>query len=71
MQMKICMRRLLHQTKVHIMRDANKPEVLVNVYGKKPPRAAEFGKGVSDIAGVQEATDAHRNAKPGEYDHKR
>jgi hypothetical protein len=50
------------------MSESTKPEVIVNVYGNKPPRAAEFGKGVSDIAGVQEAIDARRNAKPGEYD---
>jgi hypothetical protein len=48
-----------------------KPDVLVNVYGNKPPRAAEFGKGVSDRAGAQEAQDARRNARPGEYDRKR
>jgi hypothetical protein len=48
-----------------------KPDVLVSTYGNRPPRAAEYGKGVSDIAGVEEATNARRNVKPGVYDHKR
>jgi hypothetical protein len=43
------------------------PAVLVDVYGSKPPRAAEFGKGVSDRAGAAAAADARRNAKPGDY----
>jgi hypothetical protein len=50
---------------------ASKPDVLVSTYGNKPPRAAEYGKGVSDVAGVEEATAARRNARPGEYDSKR
>jgi len=48
-----------------------KPDILVSVYGNKPHRAAEFGKGVSEAAGVHEALDARRNAKPAQYDHKR
>jgi hypothetical protein len=44
-----------------------KPAILTDVFGSRPPRAAEFGRGVSDRAGAQEACDARRNAKPGEY----
>jgi hypothetical protein len=47
------------------------PEILVDVYGNKPPRAAEFGKGATTLAEIKEATDARRNVKPGVYDHKR
>jgi hypothetical protein len=48
-----------------------KPDILVNVNGSKPPRAAEFGKDVSGVAGVREAFNARRGVKPGQYDHKR
>ncbi len=50
-----------------------KPEILTDVYGSRPPKAAESfgGNGVTTLAEIQEATDARRNAKPGEYDHKR
>jgi hypothetical protein len=50
---------------------SEKPPILTDVYGNRPPKAAELGKGVSDIAGVQEATDARREVKHGVYDHKR
>jgi hypothetical protein len=49
----------------------DKPDILVSTYGNRPPKAAEFGKGVSDVAGVTEATDARRNVPPGVFDHKR
>jgi hypothetical protein len=48
-----------------------KPDILTSIYGNKPPRAAEFGKGARDLAEIREATEAQRNAKPGEYDRKR
>jgi hypothetical protein len=48
-----------------------KPDILVNVYGNKPPRAAEFRKRVYDVAGVREVLDARRSVKPGQYNHKR
>jgi hypothetical protein len=44
----------------------DKPAVLVDVYGTRAPDAARFGKGVTDQSGVQQATDARRNAQPGE-----
>jgi hypothetical protein len=48
-----------------------KPAILTDVYGSNPPAAAEFGKGVSDQAGAQQAQDARRTATPGDYDHRR
>jgi hypothetical protein len=50
---------------------ATRPDILVDTYGNKPPRAAEFGKGISDRAGAQEAQDARRAVRPGNYDHQR
>lgn len=44
-----------------------KAAVLVDVYGRNPPAASQFGKGVTDQAGVREATTARENAKPGEF----
>jgi len=43
------------------------PQILTNVYGTNPPRAAAFNKGISDRAGAQAAQDAMRNAKAGDY----
>ena len=43
------------------------PEILVDVYGKKPPRAAEFGKGVQTIAEIKQAAEAQKTVKPGDY----
>jgi hypothetical protein len=47
--------------------------ILVDVYGSRPPKAAQAfgGNGVSDRAGVQEAAAARRAARPGDYDHRR
>lgn len=45
----------------------DKPAVLVDVYGNKAPAASQFGRGATDQAGVQQATDARRNAQPGNY----
>jgi hypothetical protein len=45
-----------------------RPEIiLVDVYGKQPVPAATFGKGVSDIAGIEQATQARRDVRPGQY----
>jgi hypothetical protein len=44
------------------------PPVLTDTYGSRPPQAAVFDQGVSDRAGAQEAQDARRNARPGNYD---
>jgi hypothetical protein len=57
--------------KEHQMSDKEKPDILTSVYGNKSPRAAELGKGARDLAEIREATEAQRNAKPGEYDRKR
>lgn len=42
------------------------PEILVDVYGNRAPDAAKFGVGASDRAAIEQATDARRNARPGE-----
>ncbi len=47
------------------------PQILTDVYGNRPPKAAEFGKGVSDQAGAQQAQDARRSVPPGVFDSKR
>lgn len=47
------------------------PQILTDVYGNRPPPAAEFGKGVSDQAGAQAAVDARREVPPGVYGTKR
>jgi hypothetical protein len=44
------------------------PDHLVDTYGSRPPRAAEFGKGIRDQAGAQEAQNARREVVPGTYD---
>ena len=36
------------------------PDILVSVYGKNPPRAAEFGKGASTLSEIEQATAAQR-----------
>lgn len=47
------------------------PEILIDTYGNKAPDVAKFGKGISDRAGAQEAQDARRNSRPGDYNSKR
>jgi hypothetical protein len=49
-----------------------KPDHLVDVYGDsaRAPDAAKFGKGTSTREGAQQAQDARRNARPGDYDSK-
>jgi len=47
------------------------PDVLVDTYGNKPPKAADFRGGISDRAGAQEAQDLRRTTPPGSYDHRR
>ena len=44
------------------------PAHLVDTYGSRPPRAAEYGKGIRDQAGAQEAQNARREVVPGSYD---
>jgi hypothetical protein len=44
------------------------PDHLVDTYGDRPPRAAEFRKGISDQAGAQEAQNARREVVPAAYD---
>ena len=53
------------------MSDKEKPEILTSVYGNRPPRAAEFGKGARSLDEIKRATEAQRNATPGEYGSKR
>jgi hypothetical protein len=47
------------------------PDRLVGEYGNKPPKAAEFGVGATNLAQVKDATDARRAVVPGTYDSKR
>jgi hypothetical protein len=46
------------------------PPVLTDTYGppSKTPAAARFGVGTSSREGAQEAQDARRTARPGDYD---
>jgi hypothetical protein len=44
-----------------------KPDVLVDVYGKTAPDAAKAGVGARTISEIREATDARRNQHPGDY----
>jgi hypothetical protein len=44
-----------------------KPTILINTYGTSAPDAAKFGVGTSTRHGAQEAQDARRNVRPGEY----
>jgi hypothetical protein len=47
----------------------NRPvDILVNVYGRNAPDAAKFGRGATTIQQIQEATDARRAQKPGDYE---
>lgn len=55
------------------MSNPEKPDILVDVYGNKPPKAAESfgGRGAHTIDEIKEATEARRTVPPGSYDHKR
>jgi len=53
------------------MNDKTDNDILNDVYGAHAPDAARFGKGTRNRAGAQEAQDARRSAKPGEYDQRR
>jgi hypothetical protein len=45
-----------------------KPEILVDTYGRRNvPAAARFGVGVSTREGAQQAADARRAQRPGDY----
>ncbi len=37
------------------------PQILTDTYGNRPPKAAEFGVGIRDRAGAEEAQNARRN----------
>jgi hypothetical protein len=50
------------ETKVY---ETEKP--LISVYGKNPPRAAQFGKGAQTIEEVRDALEKRRDLKPGVY----
>ena len=52
-------------------KESVRPDILTNVYGNLPPKASVFDGGVSDRAGVEEATAARREVLPGAYDDKR
>ena len=41
---------------------------LVSVYGPNAPKAAEFGVGATTLEEIEQATEARRNVKPGQYD---
>jgi hypothetical protein len=55
------------------MTKIEKPEILVNTFGSRPPKAAEsFGsRGATSLEDIRDATDKRRESKPGQYDHKR
>ena len=45
-----------------------KPPIYTDVYGKIAPDAARAEVGARSIEQIREATDARRNARPGQYD---
>jgi hypothetical protein len=40
---------------------SDNPTIRVDVYGQKPPKAATFGRGATNLAQINEATEARRN----------
>jgi hypothetical protein len=49
-------------------RHGQKPAILTDTYGvKNVPAAAKFGVGTSTREGAQQATDARRAQRPGDY----
>jgi hypothetical protein len=48
------------------MNDEKPAVVYTDVYGRRPPAAAEFGKGATDLGGIKEATDGRRDQRPGD-----
>jgi hypothetical protein len=49
-------------------RTGSKPTILTDVYGvRNVPAAAKFGVGTSTRQGAQEAQDARRAQRPGDY----
>jgi hypothetical protein len=43
-----------------------KPEILTDIYGSTPPKAAEFGRGAQTIADIRDAADKqHRQPQNG------
>ncbi len=47
---------------------SKQPEILIDTYGLRVPDAAKFGVGTSTRQGAQEAQDARRNVRVGDYD---
>jgi hypothetical protein len=47
------------------MSNTEKPEILVDTYGKDAPAAAKAGVGARNLAEIREATEAR--TKPGQY----
>jgi hypothetical protein len=52
-----------HTELFNMSKTEEQPDILVSVYGKNPPRAAEFGKGASTVSEIEQATAARREAK--------
>jgi hypothetical protein len=44
-----------------------KPAILTDTYGQRAPDAAKFGVGASDRPGIERATEARRDQRPGQY----
>jgi hypothetical protein len=44
-----------------------KQEPLISVYGKNPPKAAEFGVGARTIEEIRDAAQKRRDLQPGQY----
>jgi hypothetical protein len=49
-----------HTELFNMSKTEEQPDILVSVYGKNPPRAAEFGKGASTLSEIEQATAARR-----------
>jgi hypothetical protein len=49
------------------MSNNDKPVILTSVYGPKAPAAAKFGVGATTREQVEEAAQARRDVKPGQY----
>jgi hypothetical protein len=44
-----------------------KPPINVNVYGRNAPKAATAGQGARTLEEINQATDARRAQRPGDY----
>jgi hypothetical protein len=47
--------------------NTERPEINTNVYGKSAPDAAKAGVGARSLEQINQAIDARRNQKPGQY----